>query len=62
MSSEIKIMRLATGEELICDASSQTTSSRGIVYTIKDEPISDLKKQYQNMFSKVMTPDQKIVT
>lgn len=101
MSSEIKIMRLTTGEELICDAESQTTSSRGVVYTIKDiailvptesnslglapfvpystastkgveigekdvmfvtDPIDDLKKQYQNMFSKVMTPDQKIVT
>lgn len=100
-SSEIKIMRLSTGEELICDTTSEKTSSRGIVYTIKDiailiptesnslglapfvpystastkgievaekdvmfvtDPVEDLKNQYQNMFSKVMTPNQKIVT
>jgi hypothetical protein len=101
MSSEIKIMRLSTGEELICDTTPETTSSRGIVYTIKDiailiptesnslglapfvpystastkgielaekdvmfvtDPVDDLKNQYKNMFSKVMTPDQRIVT
>jgi len=101
MSSEIKIMRLSTGEELICDTTTETTSSRGTVYTIKDiailipteqnslglapfvpystastkgielaekdvmfvtDPVDDLKNQYQNMFSKVMTPDQRIVT
>lgn len=100
-SSEIKIMRLATGEELICATSEENTSSRGTVYTIKDiailipteanslglapfvpystasingveiaekdvmfvtDPVSDLKKQYQNMFSKIMTPNQNIVT
>jgi len=100
-TSEVKILRLATGEELICDAETTHTSSRGTVYKVKDiailipteqnslglapfvpystastkgieladkdvmfvtDPIDDLKKQYQNMFSKVMTPDQKIVT
>jgi hypothetical protein len=100
-SSEVKIMRLTTGEELICDTTTEVTSSRGTVYKIRDiailiptesnslglapfvpystasaygveiaekdvmfvtDPIDDLKKQYQNMFSKLMTPDQNIVT
>jgi len=99
--SEIKIMRLTTGEELICTATTEDTSSRGTVYHISDiailipteanqlglapfvpyssasrdgvtiaekdvmfvtNPVEDLKKQYQNMFSKLMTPDQNIVT
>jgi len=98
---ETKIMRLTTGEELICTTETKKTSSRGTVYKIRDiailiptesnslglapfvpystastngveiaekdvmfvtEPIDDLEKQYQNMFSKIMTPDQKIVT
>jgi len=101
MSPETKIMRLSTGEELICTVTSETTSSRGTVYHMTDiailipteqnslglapfvpystastngielaekdvmfvtDPVEDLKKQYQNMFSKVMTPDQRIVT
>ena len=100
-SSEIKIMRLSTGEELICTVSTESTSSRGELYHLTDiailipteqnslglapfvpystaptkgvtiaekdvmfvtDPVNDLKNQYQNMFSKVMTPDQKIVT
>lgn len=99
MSYEIKIMRLTTGEELICTTETQDTSSRGTVYKITDiailiptesnqlglapfvpystasnkgveiaekdvmfvtEPVSDLEKQYQNMFSKILTPEQKI--
>jgi len=99
MSSETKIMRLTTGEELICTVTTDSTSSRGNVYKLTDiailiptesnqlglapfvpystastkgveiaekdvmfvtEPIEDLKKQYQNMFSKIMTPDQQI--
>jgi len=98
-SPEIKIVRLSTGEELICTITSESTSSRGTVYHMTDvailipteanqlglapfvpystvstegveiaekdvmfvtEPVEDLKKQYQNMFSKIMTPDQKI--
>jgi len=99
MSPETKIMRLTTGEELICTVTTDSTSSRGNVYKLTDiailiptesnqlglapfvpystastkgveiaekdvmfvtEPIEDLKKQYQNMFSKIMTPDQQI--
>lgn len=98
-STEIQIMRLTTGEELICTTKTEDTSSRGRVYHISDiailipteanslglapfvpystastkgveiaekdvmfvtEPVDDLKKQYQNMFSKLMTPDQNI--
>jgi len=98
-SPETKIMRLTTGEELICMVTTDSTSSRGNVYKLTDiailiptesnqlglapfvpystastkgveiaekdvmfvtEPIEDLKKQYQNMFSKIMTPDQQI--
>jgi len=101
MSSEIQIMRLSTGEELICTVSTESTSSRGTVYHLTDiailipteqnslglapfvpystaptkgvtiaekdvmfvtEPVDDLRTQYQNMFSKVMTPQQNIVT
>ena len=101
MSSEIKIMRLTTGEELIADTTFTSTSSQGRVYRLNDiailipteanslglapfmayttaskdgitlaekdvmfvtDPVDDLKKQYQNMFSKLMTPDQNIVT
>ena len=100
-SSEIQIMRLSTGEELICTVSTESTSSRGTVYHLTDiailipteqnslglapfvpystasvdgitlaekdvmfvtKPINDLRKQYQNMFSKLMTPNQGIVT
>ena len=100
-SSEIKIMRLVTGEEIICDVSTESSSRYGVVYNIKDvailipteanqlglapfvpystasvdgitlaekdvmfvtKPINDLRKQYQNMFSKLMTPNQGIVT
>ena len=99
-SSEIKIMRLTTGEELISTVQTADTS-HGKVYTLTDiailipteanqlglapfipysmasrdgveleqkhvmfmtDPVDDLKKQYQNMFSKLMTPDQNIVT
>jgi len=101
MSSEIKIMRLVTGEEIICDVSTESSSRYGVVYNIKDvailipteanrlglapfvpystasvdgitlaekdvmfvtKPVDDLRKQYQNMFSKLMTPNQGIVT
>ena len=100
-SSEIKIMRLVTGEEIICDVSTESSSRYGVVYNIKDvailipteanqlglapfvpystasvdgitiaekdvmfvtKPVDDLRKQYQNMFSKLMTPNQGIVT
>ena len=100
-SSEIKIMRLITGEEIICDVSTESSSRYGVVYNIKDvailipteanqlglapfvpystasvdgitlaekdvmfvtKPVDDLRKQYQNMFSKLMTPNQGIVT
>jgi hypothetical protein len=101
MSSKIQIMRLSTGEELICTVSTESTSSHGTVYHLTDiailipteqnslglapfvpystaptkgvtiaekdvmfvtEPVDDLRTQYQNMFSKVMTPQQNIVT
>jgi|SRR6056297_656702 len=97
-SYEVKIMRLSTGEELICDTAVESTSSRGTVYNIKDiailipteqnslglapfvpystastngielaekdvmfvtDPVEDLKKQYQRMFSKIETLDIK---
>lgn len=100
-SSEIQIVRLSTGEELICTVSTESTSSRGTVYHLTDiailipteqnslglapfvpystaptkgviiaekdvmfvtEPVDDLRTQYQNMFSKVMTPQRNIVT
>jgi len=98
MSPETKIMRLTTGEELICTTTSESTSSRGMVYKISDiailipteanqlglapfvpystastkgveiaekdvmfvtEPVADLEKQYQRMFSKIETLDIK---
>jgi len=97
-----KILRLTTGEEIICTVQkSESTSARGVVYELKDiailipteanqlglaplmayskasesgieiaekdvmfvtDPVDDLEKQYQNMFSKLMTPNQNIVT
>jgi hypothetical protein len=44
-----------------------TAPTKGVDIAEKDimfvtEPISDLLKQYNNMFSKIMTPDQNIVT
>lgn len=103
MPSEIKILRLCTGEEIICDVAQQeslspgvkdyhltdiailipteqnslglapfvpysTASTDGITIQEKDvmfvtEPVNDLKKQYQHMFSRVVTPpQQKIIT
>ena len=102
MSDEVRILRLTTGEEIIATVQgSESTSSRGTVYTLTDiailipteanqlglapfmayttasesgievgekdvmfltEPVDDLRKQYQNMFSKLMTPNQKIAT
>lgn len=100
--SEVKIVRLSTGEELITTVDQvEETSSRGNVYHFSDiailipteanqlglapfmpystaidkgvevsekdimflcDPVTDLKSQYETMFSKVMTPDQNIVT
>lgn len=97
-----KIIRLTTGEEIICTVEkTESTSTRGSVYELKDiailipteanqlglapfmayskasesgievaekdvmfvtDPVDDLHKQYQNMFSKLMTPNQNIVT
>ena len=99
-SSEIKILRLSTGEELITTViKTENTSTRGTLYHLTDtailipteanqlglapfmaystalqdgftiaekdimffvDPVNDLKTQYQNMFSRVVTPDQKI--
>ena len=100
-SPETKIMRLSTGEELICTATTEETSSRGTVYHISDiailipteanqlglapfmpystgitsgiqiaekdvmfvtDPVDDLRSQYQNMFSRIVTPKQQINT
>ena len=100
-SSEIKIIRLSTGEELITTViKTENTSTRGTLYHLSDtailipteanqlglapfmpystaitkgftldrkdimfvtDPVEDLKKQYQNMFSKIMTPDSQVV-
>ena len=95
--SDIKIVRLSTGEELICEVNS--VEGRLDLKTLKDiailiptqqnslglapfmaysnapkgmtvatnfimfmvDPVEDLKKQYQSMFSKVITPTQKII-
>jgi len=101
MSPETKIVRLSTGEELICTLTSESTSSRGTVYHMTDiailipteanqlglapfmpystgitsgvditekdvmfvtDPVDDLLSQYQNMFSKIVTPKQQIST
>jgi hypothetical protein len=92
--SDIKIVRLATGEELLCEVSGgpdhyslkdiailiptqqnslglapfmaysnapkgMTIASNFVMFIV--DPVEDLKKQYQNMFSKVITPDKKII-
>lgn len=92
--SEIKIVRLATGEELICELSGgpdyftlkdvailiptqenslglapfmayseapkgMTIASNFVMFTV--DPVDGLKKQYQQMFSKVITQDKKII-
>jgi len=92
--SEIKIVRLATGEELICELSGgpdhftlkdvailiptqenslglapfmayseapkgMTIASNFVMFVV--DPVDGLKKQYQQMFSKVITPDKKII-
>jgi hypothetical protein len=92
--SEIKIVRLATGEELICELSGgpdyftlkdvailiptqenslglapfmayseapkgMTIASNFVMFSV--DPVDGLKKQYQQMFSKVITPDKKII-
>jgi len=102
MSSEIKILRLSTGEELITTViKTENTSTRGTLYHLTDtailipteanqlglapfmsystamqdgftiaekdimflvDPVNDLKTQYQNMFSKIMTPDSQVIT
>lgn len=92
--ADIKIVRLSTGEELLCEVSGGPES-----YTLKDvailiptqqnslglapfmaysdaphgmtvpgsfvmfmvDPVQDLKAQYQTMFSKVVTPDNKLI-
>lgn len=92
--ADIKIVRLSTGEELLCEVSGGPES-----YTLKDvailiptqqnslglapfmaysdapngmavpssfvmfmvDPVQDLKNQYQTMFSKVVTPDSKLI-
>ena len=92
--SEIKIVRLATGEELLAtvsggpdqytltdvailiptqenslglapfmaysDAPKGMTIASNFVMFIVD-PVEGLKKQYQSMFSKVITPEKKII-
>jgi hypothetical protein len=92
--SEIKIVRLATGEELLAtvsggpdqytltdvailiptqenslglapfmaysDAPKGMTIASNFVMFIVD-PVEGLKKQYQSMFSKVITPESKII-
>lgn len=95
--SNIKIVRLATGEELICEVThlKHTPQTDGAAYILKDvailiptqqnslglapfmaysdaskgmeidpkfvmfvvDPVQDLKNQYQQMFSKIMTPE-----
>lgn len=92
--SDIKIVRLATGEELICTVKptekglnlqdvailiptqqnslglapfmAYSDASKGfdvamdfVMFTV--DPVSDLKGQYQTMFKKVITPDNKII-
>jgi len=96
--SYIKIVRLATGEELICELSGgpdfcqanftlkdvailiptqenslglapfmayseapkgMTIASNFVMFVV--DPVDGLKKQYQQMFSKVITPDKKII-
>lgn len=92
--SEIKIVRLATGEELICELSGgpdyftlkdvailiptqenslglapfmayseapkgMTIASNFVMFAV--DPVDGLKKQYQQMFSKVITQDKKII-
>ena len=93
--SNIKIVRLTTGEELICDAKVNSTDQvilKDVAILIptqqnqlglapfmaysdaKDgfnttmasimfivEPVSELKNQYQQMFSKVITPTSNLV-
>lgn len=92
--SDIKIVRLSTGEELLCEVSGGPES-----YTLKDvailiptqqnslglapfmaysdaphgmtvpgsfvmfmvDPVADLKKQYQTMFSKIITQESKLI-
>ena len=101
-SSEIKILRLSTGEELITTViKTENTSTRGTLYHLTDtailipteanqlglapfmaystamrdgftiaekdimflvDPVDDLKTQYQNMFSKIMTPNSQVIT
>jgi hypothetical protein len=92
--SEIKIVRLATGEELLATVSGgpdqytltdvailiptqenslglapfmaysdapkgMTIASNFVMFVV--DPIEGLKKQYQSMFSKVITPESKII-
>ena len=92
--TDIKIVRLATGEELLCEVSGgpdhytlkdvailiptqqnslglapfmaysdapkgMAVSSQFVMFMV--DPVADLKKQYQQMFSKVITPDSKLV-
>lgn len=93
--SNIKIVRLTTGEELICDVTVRNkeqvilkdvailiptqTNQLGLApfmaysdakdgfHTTMDsvmfivEPVNELKNQYQQMFSKVITPTSNIV-
>ena len=99
LQNEIKIVRLVTGEELLCTVSSDLNKA---VYTLTDvailipteanslglapfmgystaydskegmdvedkfimfivDPVETLKKQYQTMFAKILTPPSKIL-
>ena len=93
--SDIKIVRISTGEELLCTVDSSNkdhltlsdvailiptqANSLGLApfMTYSDakdgmeiprsyvmfvvDPIEDLKKQYQSMFSKIITNDSKLI-
>ena len=55
--NEIKIVRLVTGEELLCTVSSDL--NKFIMFIV--DPVETLKKQYQTMFAKILTPPSKIL-
>lgn len=92
--TDIKIVRLSTGEELLCEVTGgpdhytlkdvailiptqqnslglapfmayseaqngMTVASQFVMFMV--DPVQDLKGQYQQMFSKVVTPDSKLI-
>lgn len=92
--TDIKIVRLSTGEELLCEVTGgpdhytltdvailiptqqnslglapfmayseapkgMTVASQFVMFMV--DPVKDLKNQYQQMFSKVVTPDSKLI-